>query len=74
MFSTPDHPNNKTNDVIYLRVEVISKNVAYTYLIGHFPYRSSRGSDYMVTGYYYDVNTILLEPLKNRTQKYHTGM
>ena len=37
-------PNIKTNKVAYAIVKATPKNKEYTDLIGHFPYRSSRGN------------------------------
>ena len=51
----------------YSTVEVTPKNMVYTDLTGRFPYRSSRVNEYILVGYHYDSNTILAEPLKNRT-------
>ena len=42
------------------------EEVAYTYLTGRSPYRSSRGNEYILVGYHFDGNTILAEPIKNR--------
>ena len=53
------------HEVIYALVEV--KDItAYVDLTGRFPYRSSRGNEYVLVGYHYDANGILAEPLKNR--------
>ena len=52
-----------TNDVAYSIVYITPKNVAYTDLTGRFPYRSSRGNEYILVLYHYDGNAILLEPL-----------
>ena len=46
---------------------VADKDVTvYIDLTGRFPYRSSRGNEYVLVGYHYDANCILAEPLKNR--------
>ena len=42
-------------------------NKAYTDLTGRFPVQSSRGNNYILVCYSYDGNTILAEPLKNRS-------
>ena len=62
-----EQPNNKTNDVVYTIVDIKPKTVAYTDLIERLPYRSSRGNEHILVGYHYDDNSILVEPLKNRT-------
>ena len=56
----------KTNHAAYKIVEVETTNKAYTDLTGRFPYRSSRGNQYILVGYNYDGNAILAEPIKNR--------
>ena len=38
-------------------------------LTGRFPYRSSRGNEYVLVVYHYDANAILVEPVKNREAK-----
>ena len=38
-------------------------------LIGRFPYKSSRGSEYILIAYNYDGNAILAQSLKNREAK-----
>ena len=35
-------------------------------LMGRFPYRSSRGNGYILVGYHYDRNSILVGPMQNR--------
>ena len=47
-FPASEDQNNKTNDVEYAIVYVTSKNVAYTDLTGRFPYRLSRGNEYIL--------------------------
>ena len=44
-----------TNDV---------KSMGYMYLTGIFPHYSPSGHEYLLVGYKYDANTILVEPLK----------
>lgn len=65
MFPASDQPNVKTYEVVYA---VIKDNniTAYTDLTGRFPYRSSRGNEYLLFGYHYDSNIILVQPLQNR--------
>ena len=45
------------------------KSMGYTNLTGRFPHCSARGHEYLLVGYNYDVNSILVEPLKNRQAK-----
>ena len=64
-FPTSDQPNMKKHEVVY---SIIQDNsiTAYTDLTGRFPYRSSRGNEYILVGYHYDSNAILVQPLCNR--------
>ena len=41
-------------------------NKILLYLTEHFSYRSSRGNEYILIGYHYDVTIILVTPLRNR--------
>ena len=65
-FPNSDSPNIKTHDVAYSILELPPKNIAYTDLTGRFPYRSSRGNEYIMVGYHFDANAIVAEPIKNR--------
>ena len=42
------------------------KETAYADLTGEFPYRSSQGNQYTTVMYYYDANTVDMEPFKSR--------
>ena len=64
-FPESDEDNKKTNDIIYHLYDS-SEGVGYTDLTGRFPYRSSRGNEYIMVAYNYDANAILAEPVKNR--------
>ena len=66
-FPLSDTPNIKTNDVVYKIEPITPTNKAYTDLTGRFPYRSSRGNEYILVGYHFDGNAILAVALKNRT-------
>ena len=44
-------------------------NKAYMDLTGRFPYKSSRGNEYILIAFHYDSNAILGLPLKNRQAK-----
>ena len=59
----------KTNISIFNIIQTKATNRAYTDLTGRFPYRSSRGSEYILVGYNYDGNYILAEVIKNREAK-----
>ena len=65
-FPESDEPNIRTNTVLYKIVSSSPKGMGYTDLTGRFPYRSSRGHEYIMIAYNYDANCILVEPLKNR--------
>ena len=60
--------NIKTNDVIHAIVDD-NDITAYSDLTGYFPYRSSRGYQYIYVVYHYDANAILAVPLNNRQTK-----
>ena len=66
-FPLLDTPNLKTNDVVYKIEPITPTNKEYTDLAGRFPYRSSRGNEYILVGYHFDGNEILSVALKNRT-------
>eukprot|EP00957_Ditylum_brightwellii_P122145 9315071-Ditylum_brightwellii.AAC.1 len=48
---------------------IIDKGKIYTYQTGQFPVVSSRGNKYVMVIYPYDANCILVEPMKNRTER-----
>ena len=63
-----EEPNIKTNDVIHAIVD--DKYItAHSNLTGHFPYRSSRGYQYICVVYYDNDNAILDVLLKDRPTK-----
>ena len=70
----PD-PNVKSHDVIFSIVD--SEDViSYGALTGKFPYKSSRGNQYILVSYHYDANEIRGVAIKNReaktiTEAYH---
>ena len=41
------------------------KSMGYMYLKVIFPHCSASGHEYLLVGYKYDTNAILVEPLKN---------
>lgn len=58
-------PNyKKTHDVCYATFPTTDK--AFMDLTGRFPYKSSRGNEYILIGYHFDSNAILGVPIKNR--------
>ena len=58
-------PNVKTKEVVHAIVD-LNDLVAYGDLTGKFPYRSSRGNQYLLIAYHYDGNNIQGVPLQNR--------
>ena len=67
-FPSSDSPNIKTKEVLYAMVDS-NKDLGYMDLTGRFPYKSSRGNEYILISYNYDGNTILAEPLKIERHK-----
>ena len=65
-FPPSDLPNIKTRQLIFSVIQSSHSGIGYTDLTGRFPFRSSRGNEYILIGYHHDVNAILAEPLKNR--------
>ena len=66
-FPPPDSPNVKTNEVLCMLVQTKQESgKAYIDLTGRFPIRSARGNQYILVGYHYDANAILVEPLASR--------
>jgi hypothetical protein len=64
--SDPTPTKIKTHHVFAALVDV---GKVYGELTGRFPIQSSRGHQYILTLYDYDINTISTEPMKNRTDK-----
>ena len=65
-FPKSDDKNVKTNEVLFKLFETSETGITYTDQTGRFPYRSSRGNEYIMVAYHYDANVILLQPIKNR--------
>ena len=59
----------KTRDVIYAITTYNEKEVAAADLTGRFPYKSSRGSQYVMIMYHYDPNVILGVHLKSQNAR-----
>lgn len=57
-------PYTKSNDVIYALIS--NTDTAYMDLCGRFPFRSSRGNEYILIAFHVDSNAILGRPVKNR--------
>ena len=65
-FPKQDMPNERTNDVIAVITPFKQSRQAYSDQTGKFPYKSSRGNEYLLIVYDYDSNAILAEPLKSK--------
>lgn len=64
---SPDPLSPKTLNCFSIIIDINNSNTGFIDLTGRFPYRSSRGYQYLLLLYDYDSNAILVEPLKNRT-------
>ena len=60
-------PNVKTNEVAYAVIDPDTLSNAYFDLTGRFPQRSSQGNQYIMIGYHYDANSIIAQPMKDRS-------
>ena len=60
-------PNTKSHDVVYTIINKDELCTTYTDLAGWFPFRSSRGNQYVLVEYHYDNNCIIADLLENRT-------
>jgi hypothetical protein len=58
---------NKTHDACYSLFATTEKG--FMDLTGRFPYKSSRGNEYILIAYHFDSNAILGLPIKNRQAK-----
>ena len=67
-FPISEKANVRTNDVVYAIIDH-KANLAYMDLTGRFPYKSSRGNEYILVAYHFDANAILVDALKNREAK-----
>ena len=63
----PDPLSPKTLNYFSIIIDIHNSNTGFIDLTGRFPYRSSRGYQYLLLIYDYDSNAILVEPIKNRT-------
>ena len=57
----------RSHDCVAQVIPFSTTNKGYMDLTGRFPYKSSRGNEYILVVYDYDSNAILAEPLKSRT-------
>ena len=71
-FPPSSTPKTKSHDVAYMIINKDESCTAYTDLTGKFPLRSSRVNQYVLVGYYYDANCVIVEHLRNRTAGYIT--
>ena len=69
----PDKINNETHEIFVIIGDIqqfaIKTQKAYMDLTGRFPYKSSRGNQYLVIVYDYDANAIVYAPIKTRQSK-----
>ena len=66
-FPPSEAPNTRTNAIYYKICSMAPKHLAYTDLTGRFPYRSSRGNQYIMVAYSYDSSAILAKAINNRS-------
>ena len=69
MFPSQPQPPTKTHEVMNSLTTAEGQSIAYSDLTRRFPYTSSRGNQYIMVAYHYDVNAILVEPIKNRNSQ-----
>lgn len=60
-----DTPNTKTHN-LFFAIKNLTLTTAYQDLTGRFPVQSSRGNNYILVCYSYNLNIILAHPLCNR--------
>ena len=68
-FFPTDGIGDKTYDYVSWIEQYKPKLTTYTDLTGRFPYKSTRGNEYIFVMYDYDSNAITATPLKNRRAK-----
>ena len=70
MFPIKQEKEQKTNQVAFaLHHNNNHKHKGFMDLTGRFPYKSSRGMEYLLIAYVYDANAIIAEPLRNKQAK-----
>ena len=65
----PDKIPTKTKNIYYMVIpapEYKNKGFTYTDQTGRFPFKSSRGNEYIMVLYDYDANCLLFEAIPNR--------
>ena len=73
-FPTSYTPNFKMSEGMCIIIMNDERSVGYMYLTGIFPHRSDSGHEYLLFGYNYDANAILVEPLKTASKYYYRRM
>ena len=66
IFPPSPTPNVKKNQVAYILINKKEITTAYQDLTGRFPFKSSRGNEYVLIGYHHDANCILAHPVWDR--------
>ena len=61
-----DTPNVNTNGMMCIMITNDEKSMGSMDLTGSFPHYSASFHEYLLVGYYYDDNAMLVEPIKNR--------
>ena len=65
----PRHENNAQCEIYcFAALSDAHEKKIYTDLTGKFPVRSYQGNQYIFLAYVYDINTILVRPMKTRTE------
>ena len=65
MAPVPDSPNVHSHNVMSMLVPFSAKELSYGDITGIFPYKSSRGNQYIYVSYDYDSNSILVEAMSH---------
>ena len=65
-FPESTKPNTKKHQVAYILIDKDKLNTAYQDLTGRFPMWSTQGNEYILIGYHYNYNCIIVHPVKNR--------
>ena len=66
IFAPSPTPNVKENQVAYILINKKEITTAYQDLTGRFPFKSSRGNEYVLIGYHHNANCILAHPVQDR--------
>ena len=65
-FPQPTSPNIRSHNTMSLVIPFSAKEISYGDITGSFPFKSSRGNQYIYLLYDYDSNAIFVEPMKTR--------